>query len=61
MTCKDANGNQIVVRTVPLMENGSLVTQDRYIGKTIDVKGLIDVYDGEYQVKVFWVGNIIIH
>ena len=61
LTCKDANGNQIVVRTVPLMENGVLVTQDRYIGKTIDVKGLIDVYDGEYQVKVFWVGNIIIH
>ncbi len=61
LTCQDANGNEIVVRTAVLMENGVLVTQDRFLDKTIDVKGMIDVFNGEYQIKVFWVGDITIH
>ena len=61
LTCRDENGKTIIVRTVPLYENGVLVTEDKYLGKTIDAKGIVDMFDGEYQIKVFWVGNITIH
>ena len=61
LTCKDASGKTITVRTVPLYANGVLVTQDKYLGKTIDVKGIVDVYEGEYQIKVFHINNITIH
>ena len=29
-------------------------------GKTIDVKGIVDFYDGAYQIKVFSANNITI-
>ena len=61
LTCQDENGKTITVRTVPLYENGVMVTQDKYLGKTIDVQGIVDKYEGEYQIKVFFVGNITIH
>ena len=61
LTCQDASGKTIIVRTVPLYENGALVIQDRYLGKTIDAKGIVDFYDGEYQIKVFFFGDITIH
>ena len=56
-------GNQrIAVRTTVLYDaNGQLVTQDRFVGKTIDVKGLIDYFDGNYQIKVFNINDITIH
>ena len=56
-------GNQrIAVRTTVLYDaNGQLVTQDRFLGKTIDVKGLIDYLDGNYQIKVFNINDITIH
>ena len=56
-------GNQrIAVRTTVLYDaNGQLVTQDRFLGKTIDVKGLIDYFDGNYQIKVFNINDITIH
>ena len=48
------DGNRIAVRTIVLYdENGELVTQDEYLGKTINVRGIIDYYDGTYQIKVF--------
>lgn len=53
---------RIAVRTIVLYdENGELVTQDRFIGKTIDVRGLIDYFDGNYQIKVFNIEDITIH
>ena len=52
----------IIVRTVPMKdENGNLITQDAYLGKTIDVKGIVDFFDGTYQIKVFTPDNIIIN
>jgi hypothetical protein len=56
-------GNErIAVRTIVLYdENGELVTQNRFIGKTIDVKGLVDYFDGTYQIKVFNINDITIH
>ncbi len=61
LTCI-ADGETITVRTTKLYyADGTMVKQDAFIGKTIDVKGVIDVFDGEYQIKVFYLGAIIIH
>ncbi len=57
----EVDGIPVTVRTVVLLdENGNLITQDAYLGKTIDVKGLVDYFSGEYQIKVFSADNIII-
>ena len=51
----------ITVRTVPMKdENGNLITQDHYLGKYIDVKGIVDYFEGTYQIKVFTPANITI-
>ena len=48
------NGIPVTVRTVVLYdENGNLVKQDAYMGRTINVRGIVDYYDGDYQIKVF--------
>lgn len=61
LTCQ-ADGQTISVRTVVLYDaDGKLVTADRYMGKTIDVKGIVDYYDGAYQIKVFSANDITIH
>ena len=58
--CK-VDGCDIAVRTIVLYDqDGNLVTQDRFLGKTIDVRGLVDYYSGTYQIKVFNVGDITI-
>lgn len=57
----EVDGKDITIRTVVLYdERGELVTQDLFEGATIDVKGLIDRYDGEYQIKVFSMNDITI-
>ncbi len=57
-----ADGKTVHVRTVPLSDgNGGLVKQDAFLGKTIDVKGVVDYFDGIYQVKVFSMDAITIH
>lgn len=58
----EVDGIPVTVRTVVLLdENGQLITQDAYLGKTIDVKGIVDYFSGEYQVKVFSANNIIVN
>ena len=57
----DCNGVTVHVRTVPLRTaDGALVTEDMFLGRTIDVKGIADYFDGQYQVKVFTLGGITI-
>ena len=61
LTCV-ANGITVKVRTVVLYdEDNKIVTADTYQGKTIDVKGFVDYFDGEYQIKVFSTKDITIH
>lgn len=58
LTCKVGN-ETIDVRTVVLYDaDGQLVTASAYQGKNINVKGLVDYYDGSYQIKVFSVNDI---
>ena len=57
-----ANGTPIKLRTAVLQdENGALITQDMLLNKTLDVKGIVDYYEGEYQIKIFAWNAITIH
>jgi hypothetical protein len=61
LTCM-VDGKVVDVRTTVLLDkDGNLVTADIYEGKTIDVKGIVDYYNGSYQIKVFSADNITIH
>ena len=61
ITCETANGEKITVRTVVIYdEAGNKITADAFLGKVIDVKGLVDRFDGEYQIKVFSYNDIIV-
>ena len=67
LTCL-VDGVQIDVRTIVLRdENGDMITEDLFRGKTIDVKGTIDYYlpegqsVGRYQIQVFSINDIIFH
>ncbi len=60
LTC-EKDGQQIAVRTVVLYdENGDIVTAKAYKGKTIDVKGIVDYFSGDYQIKVFSTDDITV-
>ena len=60
LTC-EVDGVTVDVRTVVLYdENNERITEDAYMGKTIDVKGIVDYFSGTYQIKVFTAKDIII-
>jgi len=60
ITC-EVNGITVTVRTAVLLdENQNVITEDAYRGKVIDVKGIVDYFDGAYQIKVFTAKNITI-
>ncbi len=61
LTCV-SNGITVFVRTAVLYdENNAVITADAYEGKTIDVKGIVDYYDGAYQIKVFSAKGITVN
>ena len=60
LTCKQGN-KTVTIRTIKLYHaDNSLMTQDELVGKTIDVKGIVDFYNGAYQIKVFDIKDITI-
>lgn len=60
ITCKVGN-ETIVVRTAVLYNaDGSIVEESQFAGKTIDVSGVIDQYNGDYQIQVFLFEDIVI-
>lgn len=62
ITCKGEDGVTITIRTDVLYDdNKNLVTEDAYLGKNIDVKGLIGAYGGKYQVRVLSAKDITIN
>lgn len=68
LTCEDANGNEIDIRTEVIRDaNGNVITESEYLYKTIDVQGLIDYFDlnntgnGTYQIKIFTASDITVH
>ncbi len=61
ITC-EKDGVTVTVRTAVLMgKDGKLVTAERYEGKNISVRGIVDHYDGEYQIKVLSADDITIN
>ena len=60
LTCK-AGDRTLIVRTIVLYDmEGNLITESYFRGKTISVKGLIDYFDGEYQIKLFSVNDVTV-
>ncbi len=60
LTC-EVDGVTVTVRTERLYDTeGNLVTEDAYVGKTIHVRGMVDSYSGEYQIRVFAAEDITI-
>ncbi|MBE6548519.1 MAG: hypothetical protein E7667_06580 [Ruminococcaceae bacterium] len=60
ITCESADGVTITVRTVVLRdENNEIITEDAFpIGSNITVKGIIDSFNGEYQLKLFSMDDV---
>ena len=66
LTC-EKDGVRITIRTIKLYDADGLVTADRFMGKTIDISGIVDSYTSEgaqsaqIQIKVFKLSAIEIH
>lgn len=61
LTCQ--SGSTIIdVRTIVLYdENGNMLDDSAFLGKTIDVKGIVDYFSGAHQIKVFSANDITVH
>ena len=60
LTC-ESNGQRVAIRTEVLKdEDGNLITADAYKGKTINVEGIVDHYEGTYQIRVYTPQDITI-
>ncbi len=61
LTC-EVDGITVSVRTAVLKDdNGKTITEEAYLGKIIDVRGIVDYYNGTYQIKVFSDNDITVH
>ena len=55
-------GKTITVRTNPFYdEGGKLIDGKSWVGKTIDVKGVVAYFNGNYQVRVFTLADLTIY
>lgn len=52
LTC-ECDGITVTIRTLPFYENNELIGASEYEGKTINVNGIIDYFNGNCQIKVF--------
>lgn len=60
ITCEQ-DGSQVIVRTSPLTDaSGKRITQDAFEGKTIDVRGVVGVHHGIYEIKVLSAKDITV-
>jgi endonuclease YncB( thermonuclease family) len=61
LTC-EVDGVTISVRTIVMTDDdGNIITADAYRGKTIDVKGIVDFFSNDYQIKVMDDNYITVH
>jgi len=63
ITCEDENGKEITVRTIVLVDSdGNQITASAFpVGATIDAKGIVDYFDGQYQLKLFTLNDVTFH
>jgi hypothetical protein len=59
--CESEDGTEIVLRTVVLKDgDGKTITADAFpIGSKVNARGVVDVFNGEYQLKIFSANDII--
>ena len=53
LTCEAPDGTEVTVRTAVLYEDGSVVTGDAHLGKTVNVKGIVALFDGSCQIYCY--------
>lgn len=60
ITCEAADGTEIVLRTIVLKDSGGkTITADAFpIGSKINARGVVDVFNGVYQLKIFSANDI---
>lgn len=59
LTCKTADGKTVTIRTIVLKDsNNKLVTADYFQGKTINVKGIVESFNGDIQIKLHQVSDV---
>lgn len=62
LVCESEEGLPVQIRTSPLHdETGALITPGAYLGKSIDVRGLVGRYGSSYQIQIFSVNDITIN
>lgn len=60
--CVGDDGASVQVHTTPIRDDsGALITADAYLGKNIDVRGLVDKFGEEYQIKLFSSNDITVN
>lgn len=59
LTCT-VDGHTITVRTAVLLKDGVRITEDYFKGKTIDVKGIVESYNGKYQIKLLTLNDVVV-
>jgi len=61
LTCT-VDGVTVDVRTAVLKDaNGNLITREAFLGKTSDIQGIVDCYEGSYQIRVYTMDDFVIH
>ena len=64
ITCVDENGNEITIRTIVLVDSTTQtqVTAASFpVGAKLDVRGVVDYFDGEYQIKLLAFKDVTFH
>lgn len=52
LTCTTPDGQTVTVRTVVLFDENGLYTEEDFLNKTISIKGIVELFNGDYQIKV---------
>lgn len=56
------DGKNVTIRTSVLIDdNYQTITEDVYKNQTIDVTGIVEEYNGAYQIKVVAISDVIFH
>ena len=58
LTCRTPDNKTVTVRTVQLTQDGEMVTESYFSGKTINVDGVFVYYNGNPQVKLFSLADV---
>ena len=60
--CTAEDGTKLDLRTIVLYgDDGEKITADYFEGETIDVKGFVDYFDGDYQIEIYSLDYVTFH